>query len=181
MGVGAFNLLRRETYVAFGGHELIRMRPDDDLKLGQLVKTHGFQSHALSGHGMILVEWYASLSEMIRGLEKNSSAPLEYRGGAILGACLILFLAFLWPFVGLACSTGSLQILFAISVLWLIANNTFMAWQMGQPLWLGLFFPLTSALFIYIQLRSYALLLWNRGMQWRDTYYSLHDLKQNKL
>lgn len=38
MGVGAFNLLRKEAYEAIGTHEQIRFRPDDDLQIGIQIK-----------------------------------------------------------------------------------------------------------------------------------------------
>jgi hypothetical protein len=34
IGVGAFNLVRRAAYLRAGGHTTLRLRPDDDLKLG---------------------------------------------------------------------------------------------------------------------------------------------------
>jgi hypothetical protein len=41
VGVGAFNLVRREAYIAAGTHHAIRMRPDDDMKLAKLLKRQG--------------------------------------------------------------------------------------------------------------------------------------------
>ena len=38
IGIGAFNLVRTSVYRAAGGHEPIRLRPDDDLRLGRLLK-----------------------------------------------------------------------------------------------------------------------------------------------
>src|SRR5437016_4115309 len=35
-GVGAFNLVRTRAYAKAGGHTAIRLRPDDDLKLGKI-------------------------------------------------------------------------------------------------------------------------------------------------
>jgi len=43
VGIGAFNLVRKDVYRAVGGHQAIAMRPDDDLKLGKLVKRNGYR------------------------------------------------------------------------------------------------------------------------------------------
>ena len=60
VGIGAFNLVRADVYRAVGGHERIRMRPDDDLKLGKIIKLAGYRQDVVHGIGMIAVEWYAS-------------------------------------------------------------------------------------------------------------------------
>jgi hypothetical protein len=77
-GVGAFNLVRASTYRKLGGHVPIHLRPDDDIKLGKLMKSGGF-SDFVFGAGAISVAWYASVGEMIRGLEKNAYAAVDYR------------------------------------------------------------------------------------------------------
>src|SRR5947199_2314204 len=51
VGIGAFNLVRAAAYRAAGGHRAIAMRPDDDLKLGKLLKTRGFRSELVFGQG----------------------------------------------------------------------------------------------------------------------------------
>lgn len=181
MGVGAFNLTRAEPYRQVGGHVPIRMRPDDDLKLGQLIKMNGYKSDVVRGNGSVMVEWYASLREMIRGLEKNSSAPLEYAGWRILGSCVILFFGLIWPFIAMWFATGTTQMLFAICVVLLLTANMYVSYSLGKTVAYSLFFPVAMLLFIYIQLRSYALLLWNNGMQWRDTHYSLEELMANRI
>ena len=60
IGIGAFNLVRAEVYRAVGGHRAIAMRPDDDMKLGKLIKKHGFRQEMVIGDGLITVEWYSS-------------------------------------------------------------------------------------------------------------------------
>ncbi len=41
VGVGAFNLVRRSSYLAAGTHARIALRPDDDVKLGKILKQSG--------------------------------------------------------------------------------------------------------------------------------------------
>jgi hypothetical protein len=72
VGVGAFNLIRAEAYRAIGTHRAIAMRPDDDIKLGKLVKKRGFHQDVVYGRDLIIVDWYASPGELIDGLMKNA-------------------------------------------------------------------------------------------------------------
>jgi glycosyltransferase involved in cell wall biosynthesis len=181
MGVGAFNLVRADAYHAVGGHVAIRMRPDDDLKLGHLLKKGGYASDVVSGIGTVCVEWYASLGEMIRGLEKNSAAPMEYSSAKVLGACGVLLAAYIWPFLAVWLTSGWTQCLFASAVVLLLLANTYMAYQVKQPLWMGLLFPITIAIFIYIQLRSLLLLWWHGGIHWRGTHYAVAELTANRI
>ena len=85
IGIGAFNLLRSSAYRAVGGHQTIALRPDDDLKLGKIIKRGGFRQNVAYAPEFLVVEWYASLGEAIRGLEKNTFAGCDYRVGMVLG------------------------------------------------------------------------------------------------
>ncbi len=49
MGIGAFNLVRRDVYRAIGTHAALSNRPDDDLQLGRLVKRMGFRQDFATG------------------------------------------------------------------------------------------------------------------------------------
>ena len=49
----------------------------------------------------------------------------------------------------------------------------------GQPGVLGLLFPVGVLLFAMIQVRTMVLNLWQGGIRWRDTFYSLEELRQN--
>lgn len=51
VGVGSFNLVRREAYLRAGTHRPIRMRPDDDMRLGRLLKEAGFRQGVRDGLG----------------------------------------------------------------------------------------------------------------------------------
>ena len=61
IGIGAFNMVRTEVYQAVGTHQTIAMRPDDDLKLGKIIKVQGFRQRILLGANMIRVPIYPML------------------------------------------------------------------------------------------------------------------------
>lgn len=181
IGIGAFNLVRAAAYRAAGGHAPIAMRPDDDMKLGKLLKKNGFRQDVLFGRGMISVEWYATLREVVRGLEKNSFAGLEYSLAAVLGATLALLLLNVWPWAALLLTGGAAW--------WLNAASAFLMFSLfagatrasgAHPL-LGLGYPLATLLFLYIVLRATWLTLRNDGIDWRGTHYPLAALRANRV
>ncbi|HET7460551.1 MAG TPA: glycosyltransferase, partial [Longimicrobium sp.] len=79
IGIGAFNLIRADTYRRIGGHAPIALRPDDDIKLGKLLKKNGGTQDFLNAADRVRVEWYHSVGEAVRGLRKNGFAGIDYR------------------------------------------------------------------------------------------------------
>ncbi|HEV2131750.1 MAG TPA: glycosyltransferase family 2 protein [Longimicrobiaceae bacterium] len=181
IGIGAFNLLRTEVYGAVGGHRPIAMRPDDDMKLGKLVKKNGYRQDVLFGRGMISVEWYASVRELIRGLEKNSFAAVDYSLPAVLASSVALLLFNVWPLVALAVTGGVTWLLNALIVLLMALLYADSTRYSGSRPELGVGFPLATVIFVYILWRSTYLTLVNRGIRWRGTHYPLEELRANRV
>ncbi len=181
VGIGAFNLVRREVYEAVGTHRTIAMRPDDDLKLGKIIKGSGFRQHILGGYGMLRVPWYGSLRELVHGLEKNAFSGVDYRVWLVVLATAALLTLDVWPFLAVWLLEGLPRYLYlgTIAVIWLHALQT--ARQMRQSLWSAFLFPVAVLLMIFIQWRAMILTYWNNGIRWRDTHYPLSELKANKV
>ncbi len=179
-GVGAFNLVRATTYRKLGGHEPLCLRPDDDIKLGKLMKAGG-SSELLLGAGALSVAWYATTREMIRGLTKNAYAGADYRFWVPpLGAAALL-LGYVWPVVALFFTTGPALWLNAAAVAVMLGLGCDQTRFAGGRWWHGLFLPPGMAVFSYILLRSQAVTHWTRGITWRGTHYPLRELKANRL
>ncbi len=181
MGIGAFNLIRRAAYWTIGGHEAIALRPDDDLKFGKLVKRKGYRRDVLNGQGMVAVEWYRSVPELIHGLMKNIFAGMEYRVSLVILATIGSLLFHLWPWIGMCVATGWPQTLFALTVFMMVGSFGFALAPFGVKPWHGLFLPLTISLLVYIQCRATILTLWQGGITWRGTFYPLRQLRANKV
>lgn len=181
IGIGAFNLMRASVYRALSGHEAIRMRPDDDLKLGKIVKLGGYRQDVVHGTGMIGVEWYASVGETVRGLEKNAFSGTDYRVGLTAASSAISLAFNAWPFLGVFVASPPAQWLYAA----VCATLLFGAWKsargMNAPWSVALGFPLAVLLLVYIQWRTMLLNYYQDGIRWRDTHYSLAELKANKV
>jgi hypothetical protein len=179
--VGAFGLVRVAKYRALGGHEPLRLRPDDDIKLGKLFKTHGARCELVLGAGALWVAWYDSVGGMIRGLTKNAYAGVDYRPWAPLLGAAAQVLLFLWPVVALVATTGVAWWLNAGTVTLVLGLGCDQARFTGGRWWHGLFLPFGVAVFAGIMLRSMAVTHWQRGVIWRGTHYPLAELKANKL
>lgn len=179
VGIGSFNLLRSTTYQAVGTHQAISLRPDDDLRLGRRIRKLGFRQQIVSGIGMASVQWYSSVGEAIRGLEKNMFANFDYRVVKTTGMAASLLVGNLCPYVALWFSTG------AARWLWLAG----MAAQWVVVLYGGylsghrrafLYLPLLPWLFVltaYAIARSMVLALSRGGIYWRGTFYPLQLLR----
>jgi cellulose synthase/poly-beta-1,6-N-acetylglucosamine synthase-like glycosyltransferase len=181
IGIGAFNLIRGEAYCAIGGHRPIAMRPDDDMKLGKLIKNHGFRQDTALATGLITVEWYSSLRELIRGLEKNSFAGVDYSLLVVLLSSMAQLIVFIWPLVALLITHGAtwwLNLVIVILLALLYIDN---AHFYGAKRWHCVGAPLTALLFQYIIWRATLKTLWNDGIDWRGTHYPLKELKANKV
>lgn len=181
VGIGAFNLVRREAYWKAGSHEAIRMRPDDDMMLGKIIKKNGFRQDTAHGVGVLTVPWYSSFREAIIGLEKNAFSGVNYRISIVVAGAAFLLLTHIWPFVAVFVRSGVEQIAYGLTCLILIGLAArITAWMKVSPL-AAIGFPLGVLLILYVQWRAMYLTLSQGGIRWRDTHYPLSELKANQV
>jgi glycosyltransferase involved in cell wall biosynthesis len=182
VGVGAFNLIRKDAYERSGTHRAIRMRPDDDMKLAKLLKRHGFRQGVAYGAGLISVEWHQTLPDAVRGLSKSMFSSLDYRIGATVAGVLMLLLTNVLPVFSLFSRymTGTLCRLNFLSTFLLYAYR---ARHFGDktPWWYAMLHPFGICVFIYAMLRSVSTTLVKGGIDWRETRYPLKELKDNLI
>lgn len=181
IGIGAFNLVRAEAYLNAGTHQKIAMRPDDDMKLAKMIKKSGFRQDCLLGKGMVFVEWYNSLSELVHGLEKNAFASVNYHLSAVVAATAGNLLFFVLPFAGVFFSTGPAQVFFLLVLIMMAILYLDHAHLQGLNPWYGLGFPIADIIFLYIIWNSTLKALFHNGIEWRDTHYPLEKLRANKV
>jgi glycosyltransferase involved in cell wall biosynthesis len=181
VGVGAFNLVRASVYARVGGHAPIRLRPDDDIKLGKILKQGGARQDAVSGRGMVSVEWYRSLGETIDGLMKNSFSVVQYNPVAMLGGVVFYLVLGLAPLAALLLGAGPLRWLGGLAVAWQLLVHARIAREAHLPLSAVLLYPLVYPIFAWIVLRAMVLNLWQGGIYWRGTFYPLSELRKNRV
>ena len=181
IGLGAFNLLRRGAYEAVGGHVPIALRPDDDLMLGKLVKRAGFRQAVVFAADLMQVEWYSSVKEAVRGLNKNAFAGLGYSLPLVLLVTGTLLVTHIFPFVAVFFTAGWAQLVYALVLL-----NIVFIYMVGHrftklsPVYAALH-PLGTAILVYATLESAFRALRQGGIHWRGTFYSLRELRKNKV
>ncbi len=173
IGIGAFNLVRKTAYTAVGGHEKIANAPHDDLELGKSVKKAGYRQECLAADESLSVQWYSTLPQFIRGLEKGSFAVLDYRLTLVVLVSLELLGLFLWPFAGLFLLHGTALVLDAIAAGLMLALGAYGSHRLHfSPLY-GLAYPLGSIIMV-ITLWNSALKVRRRGgLEWRGTFYPI--------
>ena len=179
-GIGAFNLVRATTYEGIGRHERIRLRPDDDLMLGKLIKRGGFRQIVAIGLDEVRIEWYRTLGEAARGFRKNSFAAVGYNLPVAIGAVLSNLLG-VWPFVAVWTTTGPERALYIVTVLAAVTALAYHGAAQRLRPWLAPLYPVAALITGYIIGAAIARTLLRGGIEWRGTFYPLAELKKNRV
>jgi glycosyltransferase involved in cell wall biosynthesis len=175
IGVGAFNLVKRTAYEQAGTHVKIKLRPDDDLKLGQNIKRTGLRQDVLSGKGYICLEWYKNVKQFRDGLMKNSFAIGNYNVLRSIADVLATLLSIALP-LPILFIFGDTNI--RLMACWILAIQIgFMIIVPSNKWWHALMIPYAGFLMTYIVARSAFITLKQGGIYWRDSFYSLAMLK----
>jgi glycosyltransferase involved in cell wall biosynthesis len=178
VGVGAFQLLKRTAYEAAGTHRRLAMEVVDDMKLGKIVKQAGFRSSVGLAEDAVVIRWHAGLGNLVRGVTKNFFAALGYNVGFVLLAAVTMLLLNVVPFVAIFASHGWIRLLAAISVVIALGFHVGVNVVMRVSPFYALTHPIGALLFCYMLLRSTVVTLWRGGVNWRDTFYPLEELKR---
>jgi glycosyltransferase involved in cell wall biosynthesis len=179
-GIGAFNLMRASIYEAIGKHERIRLRPDDDLMLGKLIKRAGYRQIVAIGIDELRIEWYRTLGEAARGFRKNSFAALGYSLPAAIAAVLLNIVG-VWPFIAVFTTDGVVQALYATTALvWITALVYHGTVQRLRP-WLAPLYPVAALIAAWIIGAAVSRTLLRGGIEWRGTFYPLAELRKNRV
>ncbi len=180
VGVGACGLVRHSQLAKSPGLSWLKMEVVDDLALAQLVWQAGGKLDVYWGRECLGVEWYPSMGDLIRGLEKNLFAGAQYQyWRALLGIIGILFVA-IAPWLSIFSGNWllSLAAVGAFAGYWLswIPGNKAqgIGWferLISPPLLLVIAWALARSTFI----------TWRQGgIKWRETFYSIAALRRGQ-
>jgi glycosyltransferase involved in cell wall biosynthesis len=181
VGIGAFNLVRASLYRSFDGHSRIALRPDDDIKLGRLVKLNHGRQQIAGGVGVIRVRWYASVPELVHGLRKNTFAGMRYSLAMAIGAVVMQLVINIWPFIALFVTSGATRWLNLVSALVLTALLALISAGNRGRVWIAIGYPIAAGIFVFILIDSTWRTLRRGGIEWRGTFYPLAALKANDV
>jgi hypothetical protein len=183
IGVGAFNLVRRDAYLAIGGHTRLRLEVADDLKLGLVLRRSGVRQGCADSGGLVSVRWQHGFMATMRGLLKNFFAGAEYRWGGIARPVIGVPMATTFPpaYLAWALARGSLgaaagvaALACVISMALLAASARRFAFGRGPE---GLLLPVIGPCLAAVALTSALGTTLRQGIVWRGTRYALSDLK----
>jgi glycosyltransferase involved in cell wall biosynthesis len=177
IGIGAFNLVRTAVYRARGGHTSIANRPDDDLRLGRLIKSGGGRQDCLFGKGAVVVPWYRSLGEILRGMEKNAYAAVNYHLALVVLATAMELLLCVAPFAALFVTDGWTLALNAVTCALILGMFASTGRGITVRRRYAVLFPFGVLFLVYAQWRSVLLTLVRGGIMWRGTFYALRELR----
>lgn len=174
VGVGAFGLFTRDVLAQVGNLEPLRLQVIDDGFLGLMVKARKGRQFALSGQQDLSLRWFSGLSGFLKGLEKNAYAAVGYRPLLALLAALGVSAPF-WGLMLLTicCPGWGVAVYFLLALVGLVVGRAQQA-----PAWSALTFPLASLVVATAFLRSAFLAERRQAVVWRDTSYSLRQLRQ---
>ena len=177
IGIGAFNLIRAEVFKSVGGFRNIRLSVDDDMKLGQIIKFAGYRNGFVSGKGDVTVRWHVGAMNMIRGLEKNFFAAIDYRLWMIPVSVGGLMTVGLLPYLALITGPGWVRLICAAGIASPCGIMATMDRQSRLAWYHALFIPLGACLMLAALLRSTYFTLKRGGVTWRHQHYPLAMLK----
>ena len=181
IGVGAFNLVRRQVYEAVGTYAALRFEVLDDMKLGKVVKNAGFAQRNVFGADLISIRWAKGAMGVVDNLTKNFFALMSFQWPRALASCFALAFLNLMPFAGVFLAHGWPRLGYAVALFSMFAIYVGMSTQSDIPAYYFVLHPVSTLLFLYILLRSTFLTLWRGGIVWRGTFYQLPELRRGMV
>ena len=178
LGLGAFNLVRAEAYRSSGGYESLRLTVLDDVRLGLLIRRAGYRTRGYIGGEDVECDWGSTIRGMIRIMEKNYFAAIDFRvvpalitgGGGLCARALAI--AGLFSFHPAGIASG-------IALLTLAGPALIVTSRLGWPMSVAFATPFVYPALFYALLRSTWLTLRRGGVSWRGTFYSLERLRSD--
>jgi hypothetical protein len=178
MGVGAFNLVRREALERAGGMGELRMEIADDAGLAHIVAQAGGRVRLASSSSGVWIRWYRTTGDLMRGTEKGcakagSRAKLFY-GLSLMPVLLTLEVS---PFVLWAWWPASPAIIAAAAAVIAVATCQVSAWRFALPRGWALLVPVSTIITAVLLTRAMSLAIIRGGIRWKGDAHSLAEAR----
>jgi GT2 family glycosyltransferase len=177
VGIGAFNLLRRDALGKLGGMLPQRLAVLEDITLARRVKAAGMRQRVAFAPGLVLVHWAAGAAGLMRVTSKNLFSAFNFRPMLAVGACVWITVFCLAPISGLfwwGTVVPGLLVVACVSVAYRLYGE--LSWI---PARFGWAFPLGAVAMIYAVVRSMVVVWKDGGVRWRGTLYPLRELRRH--
>ena len=177
IGVGAFNLVRRDALMAIGGLEPQRLVVLEDIALGRRFKAARLPQRVAFAPLLVLVHWASGARGLVRAMTKNIFSGVNFNPLLMLGLCLWVIAFCLSPLAGVAwwrTAFPTLIVLCSIAAAYRATGN--ISRIDARYGWL---YPLGALAFLYAMLRSMLAAFWFGGVRWRGTHYPLRELRRH--
>jgi cellulose synthase/poly-beta-1,6-N-acetylglucosamine synthase-like glycosyltransferase len=183
VGVGAFNMVRRDAYQSIGGHGRLRLEVADDVKLGLILRRSGVRQGCIDSGGLVRVRWQPGFLATMRGLVKNFFAGADYRWRNMLAPIFGLPVITTFPAICLALpvSPGTrvlAALAFALPAVFVGACARRITGGRGYE---GLLVPLAGLALSGTALASAVVTTLRGGVVWRGTLYRLRELRDHSI
>ena len=181
IGVGAFNMVKRETLKRSKGFEWLRMEVADDVGLGMLMRDAGARAAFAFAEMGVHLAWYRTLAQMFRGMQKNLFMAAYYSYSRLVPMLVLLTVMGLSPLMGLvpgappALKALSVASLLSTAALGLSSRRLFISRTV--PYLLG---PLGFLLITMMMVNSALICAIKGGIEWRGTLYPLKALRKGQ-
>jgi cellulose synthase/poly-beta-1,6-N-acetylglucosamine synthase-like glycosyltransferase len=177
VGVGAFNLVRREALNEIGGWLPQRLAVLEDITLGRRMKAAGMRQRIAFAPGLVLVHWAKGARGVLRAMTKNLFSAFNFRPLMLLLVWMWIAVFCLLPLVGLAwppTMLPALVVVCCIGALYRVMGAESLI--DARYAWL---YPLGALALMYAMVQSMVVVWARRGVVWRGTHYPLRDLRRH--
>ncbi len=177
VGVGAFNLVRRDALSELGGWAPQRLAVIEDITLGRRMKAAGMKQRIAFAPGLVLVHWAAGARGLMRVMRKNLFSAFNFNPLLLLAACAWIMVFCLAPALGLLWGrtvAPSLIVMCCIAATYRTVGTV-----SGIDARYGWLYPLGALAFVWAMLRSMATVVRQGGVEWRGTHYGLKELRRH--
>lgn len=176
-GVGQFLFVRREAYLAAGGHQPFAASMHDGIKMPRALRLAGYRTDLFDATALVSCRMYQGFTATWRGFTKNAyeglgSVPLLVFITVVHALASLLPTAYLLAAAVQAATSTPLGTtatgvgLAAFALGWTLAQRLLLALRFEQSILSALLHPLGIALLTAIQWRSYYLHLTGQR-QWK--------------
>jgi glycosyltransferase involved in cell wall biosynthesis len=182
IGCGAFNFVKRTAYNRTHGLEWLKMEVIDDGAFGFMMKSSEAKCDLVSGLNEVQIEWYPNVRSYVRGLEKNAFSIFQYN---IVILTVFTFFMCHWmaglyviPFI--QSDYAALLVLLISFLIYHFSNHMMMKKASNFPAYVILWLPFAKLLSLFTVWRGAILCIFRGGIYWRETFYSIKELKANQ-